>query len=147
MVAFDRMGECASNRGTSHARKPLMASLTRRLVWVVLTLCGCARKSTSEIGASTDSRNGIIICNQDSDCPPDSLCACTSDKCSIFPNFSFVVGSPDHKCFDRAFRLAMGIPIRKDGGWTVERDPKGRVLSTVEDALSTNQPNPQYSNT
>jgi hypothetical protein len=99
--------------------------------WFLLVLLtGCPEKSVVR-DAGQEGR-----CERDADCPPGSLCACNSAECSIAPTFSFVSGSPDHQCIGRDFRLDARLPIRVDGGWTIEADPQRRVFATRGEAGS-----------
>lgn len=79
----------------------------------------------------------VIECRRDSDCAAGAFCVCGDDtNCSILARFSTVAGDPTFTCVSEKDRLSAWVPIRSDGGWVVESDPRHRHFRSHDEAMN-----------
>lgn len=135
----------APMRPTGHDHRCIVRALAVLAIFASCSRLQAAREDPHALGQpmSSDASVGRLDvraepgpCQSDSDCETGYLCACQAPRCALDPTFTTQVGPASGHCFGALARRTTKLPVRTDGGWTIEGHPKGSVYSSADEAWS-----------
>lgn len=95
--------------------------------------CGVAREQAPR--SIVRNADGEQVCERDSDCQGDSLCACATSECSLCQSATECWSHIPQTCVSKAARELFEIPIHTSQGWYFEVKPDAGFFDTQAKAL------------